>query len=207
MKVAVIGATGRTGQATLAELLKRGYDVSVLVRDPAKLGDTADKVQVVQGSSTDRSAMRQLVAGTDAALSALGPTSKEPDLHTRTAKLLVELLPAHGRFIGVSGAGIDVPGDQKGPRDKVISFLIRKLGGSVVKDKPAEYEVFAASDLDWTLVRPPRLMDGQATGKIVHDANKPGRSSSIQRADLGQFLVTVLDEGLYVRQAPFVSGG
>lgn len=31
MKVAVIGATGRTGQAMLAELLKRGYDVSVLV--------------------------------------------------------------------------------------------------------------------------------------------------------------------------------
>jgi putative NADH-flavin reductase len=207
MKVAAIGATGRTGQAMLAELLERGHDVTALVRDPAKLGGIADRVKVVQGSSTDRAAMSELVAGTDAVLSALGPTSKEPDLHTKTATLLVELLPVHGRFIGVSGAGIDVPGDQKGPRDKVISFMIQKLGGAVVKDKPAEYEVFAASELDWTLVRPPRLVDGEATGKIVHDAHKPGRSSSIRRADLGRFLVTVLDEGLYVRQAPFVSGG
>ena len=207
MKVAVIGATGRTGQAMLAELLERRHDVTVLVRDPAKLGGIADTVQIVQGSSTDRAAMSELAAGTDAVLSALGPTRKEPDLHTRTATLLVEFLPAHGRFIGVSGAGIDVPGDQKGPRDKVISFMIQKLGGAVVKDKPAEYEVFAASDVDWTLVRPPRLVDGEATGKIVHDAHKPGRSSSIRRADLGRFLVTVLDQGLYVRQAPFVSGG
>ena len=206
MKVAAIGATGRTGQAMLAELLMRGHDVTVLVRDPAKLGDIADQVQLVQGSSTDRAAMSELVPGTDAVLSALGPTSKEPDLHTETATLLVELLPTYGRIIGVSGAGIDVPGDQKGPRDKVISFMIQKLGGAVVKDKPAEYEVFAASELDWTLVRPPRLVDGEATGKIVHDAHKPGRSSSIRRADLGRFLVTVLDEGLYVRQAPFVSG-
>lgn len=207
MKVSAIGATGRTGQAMLAELLARGHDVTALVRDPAKLGDFVDKVQIVQGSSTDRAAMSELVAGTEAVLSALGPRRKEPDLHTRTATLLVELLPAHGRFIGVSGAGIDVPGDQKGPRDKVISFMIQKLGGAVVKDKPAEYEVFAASDLDWTLVRPPRLVDGEAIGKIVHDAQRPGRSSSIRRADLGRFLVTVLDQGLYVRQAPFVSGG
>jgi putative NADH-flavin reductase len=207
MKVAAIGATGRTGQAMLAELLKRGHEVTVLVRDPAKLGGVADKVQVVQGSSTDRAVMSKLVSETDAVISALGPTSKEPDLHTKTATLLVDVLPAHGRFIGVSGAGIDVPGDQKGPRDKVISFMIQKLGGAVVKDKPAEYEVFAASDLDWTLVRPPRLVDGEATGKVVHDAHRPGRSSSIRRSDLGRFLVTVLDDGLYVRQAPFVSGG
>ncbi|MEZ5118418.1 MAG: hypothetical protein R2686_00765 [Candidatus Nanopelagicales bacterium] len=39
------------------------------------------------------------------------------------------------------------------------------------------------------------------------DAHKPGRSSSIRRANIGPFLVTVLAQGLYVRQAPFVSGG
>jgi hypothetical protein len=139
-------------------------------------------------------------------VSALGPTDKEPDLHTRTAHLLVDLLPAGGRFVGISGAGIDVPGDQKGLRDKVISLLIQKLGGQVVQDKPREYEVFAASELDWTLVRPPRLLDGQATGTVVHDAHRPGKSSKIFRADLAEFLVTVLENDLYARQAPFVSG-
>jgi len=72
-------------------------------------------------------------------------------------------------------------------------------------DKSTEYEVFAASDLDWTLVRPPRLLDGPATGRVLHDARTPGRSSSIRRADLAVFLADVLDEHLYPRQAPFVS--
>lgn len=136
---------------------------------------------------------------------ALGPTNKEPDLHTATAALLVDLLPRGGRFIGVSGAGIDVPGDQKGTRDKVVSLLIRTLGGAFVKDKPQEYAAYAASDLDWTLARPPRLLDGDGTGSYYSDAHRPGRSSSVKRADLALFLADCLDRGLYVKQAPFVS--
>jgi hypothetical protein len=57
------------------------------------------------------------------------------------------------RFIGISGAGIDVPGDDKALRDRVISTLIRRLGGKVVADKPAEYQVWAGTDLTWTLVQ------------------------------------------------------
>lgn len=203
MKIAVLGATGRTGQPLVATLLDRGHEVVALVRDPAKITDS--RVGVVTGSSTDRDAMTQLIDGADAVVSALGPTSKESDLHTRTAQILVDLLPAHARFVGVSGAGIDVPGDQKGGRDKVVSFLIQKLGGDVVKDKPREYEVFAASELDWTLVRPPRLQDGVPTGSYYSDAHKPGKSTSIRRGDLASFLADCVEQNLYVRQAPFVS--
>ncbi len=207
MKVSVIGATGRTGGFLVTDLLNNGHEVTVLVRDPAKLGEVAQSVRVVTGSSTDLAALTELVNGCDAVISALGPTKKEPDLHTRTASLLTQILPPGVRFVGISGAGIDVPGDQKGPRDKAISFLIQKLGGTVVADKPKEYAVFAASELDWTLVRPPRLLDGPATGKFVHDAHRPGKSSSIRRADLAAFLVDVAEQGLYVKQAPFVCGG
>jgi hypothetical protein len=202
MKIALIGATGRTGQPLLTTLLERGHEVVALVRDPARL--TQD-VPTVTGSATDREALAALVGGVDAVASALGPTAKEPDLHTRTARLLVELLPAQSRFVGISGAGIDVPGDQKGARDKVVSFLIQRLGGDVVKDKPREYEVYAASDLDWTLARPPRLQDGPATGSYYSDAHRPGKSTSIQRGDLAAFLADCLEKNLYVRQAPFVS--
>ncbi len=203
MRVAVLGATGRTGQPLVAELLRRGHDVTVLVRDPSSF--TQQGCTVVAGSVTDSAALSQAAAGADAIVSALGPTKKEADLHTKTAGLIVDLLPARGRFIGISGAGIDVPGDQKGTRDKIVSFLIQKLGGAVVQDKPREYQVYAASDLDWTLVRPPRLMDGPGTGSYYCDAHKPGKSSSIQRADLALFLADCLDKNLYVKQAPFVS--
>lgn len=205
MHVALIGATGRTGHLVLAELLKRGHTVTALVRDPAKLTHSDPGARVVVGSATDPQAIDALLDGADAVVSALGPTAKEPDLHTRTAHLLVEAMPAAGisRFIGISGAGIDVPGDQKGTKDRIISAMVRTLGGAVAKDKPAEYQVLANSDLEWTLVRPPRLLDAPATGRPSHDPHTPGHWS-IPRADLATFLVDVLDQHLYPRRAPFV---
>jgi putative NADH-flavin reductase len=205
MNVALIGGTGRTGQLVLAELLRRGHTVSVLARDPAKLGEQAASVRVVTGSATDPTVITELLTGADAVVSALGPTAKESDLHTRTARLLVERMPQLGvtRFIGVSGAAIDVPGDAKGTRDRLISTLIRTAGGAASKDKQAEYRVFAGSNLDWTLVRPPRLLDSPATGHASHDARTPGHWS-VPRADLASVMVDVLEQGLYVRQAPFV---
>jgi putative NADH-flavin reductase len=210
MRIAVIGATGRTGGLLAAELLRRGHTVTALVRTPQKLRqEIRDAIEVVPGASTDPEALDRLVAGADAVVSALGPTAKEGSLHTDTARALVPVMSKQGvkRFVGISGAGIDVPGDQKGPRDKVISFLIQKLGGAVVKDKPAEYAVYRDSDLDWTLVRPPRLVDGPVTGRVYSDEHRPGRSSSIRRADLAAFLADVVERDLYPCAAPFVSQG
>lgn len=205
MNVALIGATGRTGQHLLGELLRRGHTVTALARDPNKLTGPDRGVRVVVGSVTDPPAIREMLDGTEAVVSALGPTAKEADLHTRTAYLLVEFMPPAGisRVIGISGAGIDVPGDRKGAKDRVISAIIRTIGGALAKDKPAEYQVLANSTLDRTLVRPPRLLDSPTTGRISHGPHTPGHWS-IPRADLATFLVDVLDGHLYPHQAPFV---
>lgn len=207
MKVAVLGATGRTGRPLVAELLRRGHEVSVLVRDPAKLGPETASVRVVTGSSRDPAALADLVTGTDAVVSALGPVGKDGTLHQETAAALVPVMERAGvdRFIGVSGAGIDVPGDQKSTSAKIISAIIQRVGGKVVQDKPAEYAVWAASDRDFTLVRPPRLKDGSPTGVVEHDAHRSVRATWIDRTDLAAFLVDCLEQHLHPRRAPFVA--
>lgn len=209
MKIALIGGTGRTGAHVLAEAIRRGHEVSVLARSTAKLCAVSDGTRLILGDSTDPAALDRLLEGADVVISALGPTAKEADLHSRTATLLTQVMTRHGvrRFVGVSGAGIDVPGDRKGPRDRLVSFLIQRLGGELVQDKPREHTVFAASCLDWTLVRPPRLTEKPATGKVAHDAHRPGRSTTISRADLAGFLLDVAENGSYLRQAPFASQG
>ncbi|MGY1620515.1 NAD(P)-dependent oxidoreductase [Geodermatophilus sp. SYSU D00691] len=209
MKVAVLGATGRTGRAVVSELLRRGHDVAVLARDPAAVDVADGAVRVVPGDSRDRAALEELVAGADAVVSALGPRAKDATLHRDTAAVLIPVMQEAGvsRFVGVSGAGIDVPGDRKTLPHRLISFLIQRLGGPVVADKPAEYAAWAASDRDWTLVRPPRLLDGEATGTVAHDAHRSPRGTGIRRADLAAFLVDVVEQQLYQRQAPLVAGG
>lgn len=206
MRIAVLGGTGRTGLWLIRELLRRGHAVSVLVRDATKLADLAQQVEVLTGDSRNRADLDRLVADADAVVSTLGPTAKEGSLHTDTARALVAALDAAGvgRFVGVSGAGIDLPGDEKSLSAKLISKIIQTLGGELVKDKPAEYEVYAASDVDWTLVRPPRLVDGEPTGHLEHHAHRSTNSTKITRADLATFLAEV-EQGRYPRQAPFVA--
>jgi putative NADH-flavin reductase len=208
MNIAVLGATGRTGRLLVAELLRRGHTVTALVRDRARLGATGDRVRVVVGDSRDAQALARLVHEADAVVSALGPKAKEPDLHQQTAAALIAAMQTAGvrRFVGVSGAGIDVPGDAKARSARTISWLIRTFGGAVVADKPAEYRAFAASDLDWTLVRPPRLTEGPAKGRVEHDAHRSTKSTTISRADLARFLADVVEQHQYVREAPFVAG-
>jgi putative NADH-flavin reductase len=208
MKIAVLGATGRTGRLVVDELLRRGHTVVALVRDPAGAA-LPDEVRLEAGDARDPAALQVLVAGTDAVISALGPVRGDRTLHREVAPLLREAARAAGvrRFVGVSAAGIDVPGDAKSVRDRLVSTLMQRLGGDAAQDKADEYRQWADSDLDWTLVRPPRLVDGPGTGRVEHSAHRSARRTKIARADLARFVVDCVEKGMHVRGAPLVGQG
>jgi putative NADH-flavin reductase len=206
VRVAVLGATGATGRLVVEELVRRGDSVVALTRSPASSGPEA--VTWVAGDARDPAALRTLVDGADAVVSALGPRRGDITLHREVAPLLVTAMQAAGvrRFVGVSGAGIDVPGDRKSRRDRIVSALLQRLGGQTVRDKALEHETWADSGLDWTLVRAPRLVDGPPTGQIEHSADSSPRRTSIARADLAAFLADLVDSPDYRQQAPLVAG-
>ena len=205
MQVAVLGATGATGRLVVDELVRRGHEVAALTRAAPPAG--APAVRWVEGDARDATALAALVSGADAVVSALGPRRGDRTLHREVAPHLIDAMGTAGvrRFVGVSGAGIDVPGDRKSARDRLISALVRRLGGEAVRDKAVERELWAASDLDWTLVRPPRLVDGPGTGRLEHSADRSPRRTSLTRADLAAFVVQLVERPEYVRQAPLVA--
>lgn len=206
MKIAMLGATGRTGRLVIDELARRGHDVVALVRDPVRAGLPAE-VAVLEGEA--RGPLGPLLVGADAVVSALGPVGNDPTLHREVAVALVEAMTVAGvrRFIGVSGAGIDVAGDEKSRRDRVISALMARFGGAMVADKAAEHMIWAASGLDWTLVRPPRLVDSPVVGRVEHHARSSPRATAVSRGDLASFLVDCLEQRSYVGAAPLVGRG
>lgn len=206
VQVAVLGATGATGRLVVDELVHRGHSVVALTRTAQPAGPSA--VTGVTGDARDPGALDALVGGADAVVSALGPRRGDTTLHREVAPLLVAAMQRAGvrRFAGVSGAGIDVPGDRKSLRDRVVSVVVRRLGGQTVRDKALEWRTWADSDLDWTLVRAPRLVDGPATGRIEHSAHHSPRRTSLTRADLAAFLADLIEGSEHVRQAPLVAG-
>jgi putative NADH-flavin reductase len=63
--------------------------------------------------------------------------------------------------------------------------------------------VFRRSDLDWTLVRPPRVADGEQTGRYVAADTLAG--PRVTSGDLAAFMVDQITDTTYLRAAPFVS--
>jgi uncharacterized protein len=76
MNVAVIGATGRTGQRVTAELLQRGHHVTAVVRNPSKIQNQR-AVSVVTSDFSDSKQIAGALKGAHVVVSAYGAPADE----------------------------------------------------------------------------------------------------------------------------------
>jgi uncharacterized protein YbjT (DUF2867 family) len=195
MKVLVLGATGRTGRHLMPLLAARGAEVVTLGRTATGRG--------LVGDPGDPAAMARALDGVEAVLSALGSTAKAPVC--RRASAVVARAGRPGlRHIVVAGAAVDAPGDAKGLPDKIAGGLMRLFAGAMLAERQAELADLMASGLGWTMLRPPRLTDGAATGAWKVTFDRPHRIQ-IARADLAAAMVAALDRPDLIGRAPFVS--
>ena len=72
MQVTILGASGQIGRACLAESLRQGYQVKVLVRSPAKLGSFKNEVSIVEGNLLNASLLGEALIGSVAVLNLAG---------------------------------------------------------------------------------------------------------------------------------------
>jgi putative NADH-flavin reductase len=201
MKLTIFGATGGTGRLVVERALAAGHEVTAAVRDPARLPVPAqDGLRVTVTTIDDRAAVLAAVSGADAVIDALGGSGTGPtNLRTDAARVIVPAMQEAGvqRLVVVSASGAHTTGD--GP---FVRFLVKPVLGYVLRhafaDMRAMEDVVRASSLDWTIVLPPRLLDGPPTGKVRSRVGGNVRGSfSIKRADLAEaVLATVTDTGL-----------
>jgi uncharacterized protein len=73
MKLVVFGATGNVGQRVAAEALRRGHEVTGVVRDPEAVQSPDPRVRLVKGDATNADSVAEVVRGADAVVSAISP--------------------------------------------------------------------------------------------------------------------------------------
>lgn len=115
MNITVLGATGKTGVPLVDQALERGHQVTALVREPARLPIQHSSLKVVPGDILDPQAVEKAVAGAEAVLGVLGPTSNEPVFAISNGmKNILVAMEKHGvrRLIQSVGAGLPDPKDQ-----------------------------------------------------------------------------------------------
>src|SRR5439155_20580419 len=75
--------------------------------------------------------------------------------------------------------------------------VLRQVG----RDKAAAEDYLRASDLDWTIVYPPSLTNGPATGAYRSgETLELGGVPTISRADVAHFMLNQLDDASYSRR-------
>jgi len=208
-RITIFGATGKTGHRVLERALDAGFEVQVLVRDPAKVGVRSDHLQVIAGDVLDPDTVDRAVAGAGAGvLSLFGQVKGSPrTLQTDGTRLIVESMKRHGisRLVTLSGGGLRAPEDRPGPADQVMRLLLMALAGHVLADAERHLRILRESGLDWTVVRGPRLTEDPGRGRYRVGYVGGGSSSSISRDDLADFILTQLDDPSYVGKLPFVT--
>lgn len=208
MKIVVFGASRGVGLKVVEQALQAGHIVTAFVRTPSKFTLQHPNLTVFQGDSTDATAVENAIAGQTAAISALGPTRPPaPGMMETSAKNIVKGMKKHGlrRLVSTTGAGIRQPEDKPKFADHFIGFLLNLLARSVVLDSAANVRVIQTSDLDWTVVRFPRLMDGDHTGKYHFGYVSKNSSTQLSRADAADSVLKELTEKKWLRKLPLVS--
>jgi uncharacterized protein YbjT (DUF2867 family) len=173
MKLTIFAATGGVGRQLVEQAIAAGHDVTAVVRNPKKLSGHV-RVAVADLAVPEPAGLVSAITGADAVLSGLGARSaSEAGVAWRGTRAIVQAMKVAGvrRIVVVSAAPIGTvpsPGRPNPPKhDPGDGFFMRHLFGPLTKaalgrhyaDLAQMEDILRDSDVDWTVVRSPRLTD------------------------------------------------
>lgn len=211
MKILVFGATGTTGRLLIQRALDDNHSVTAFVRDPARLNITHPQLQCVVGDVMNQESVSAAMPGHDAVLCALGvlPGSKAdagrsqrsvPVCSVGTKHILTAMEQSGVKRIVVQSAS-SVGESRKTGRfgaGHIVHFVMR----DIMDDKERQEALIKASQTQWTIVRPVKLIEGKETGQVQSGTNLSwSLASKISFADVAAFMVKALSDTTTVHQA------
>jgi putative NADH-flavin reductase len=166
VKLLVLGATGGVGLEIVRQAVERTHTVTAFVRSPERLAALRDRITITQGDLLNSGGIERVLDRHDAVLSSFGPrvpiSKADRNLLGDFARALTSamIVTRIQRVVLVSTAFLF--------RDSIIPpahVIGRLFFPSVVSDAEQMEQVIATTNLDWTIVRPPRLTDKPRTGR------------------------------------------
>ncbi|WP_065965072.1 NAD(P)H-binding protein [Curtobacterium sp. UCD-KPL2560] len=168
----VLGATGQTGQHFTRLALDAGHRVRALARTPDKLRVQHDRLEVVQGSITDRLDLDGLLDGVDAVVAMIGDRQAQEHRLVNT-EFVHELVPAMRRqgvhrFVYQAGGLSGAPGRPLALPLRIVRATVARayLGQHRDNEAVMRYLDTEARDLQWSVHRAGIGSDGPSKGTL-----------------------------------------
>ena len=192
MNITIIGASAGLGLEAVKRGLNRNHSITTLSRSKIKI-EEEKSLNMILGDATNKADLLNSIQKADAIIITLGTRKnmKATTLFSDFAKLLLEIhrekkidIP----FILVTGFGA---GESKNYVSWLVKIFLKYFLKDVYADKTKMEEIITNSDLNWTVVRPGRLLDKELTEKyrVENKLFKGIKVGGIGRADVADFLI------------------
>lgn len=197
------------GHLFIEKALAKGYEVVAYARSAQKISIIHPRLSVVVGELTNKEKIEEVVHGTDAVVSVMGPVGAQNKLIFSPAyEHIVEAMKNNGlkRIIALGTPTISDEND----RFSLIFFglifivgLIIKKGGDDIKKVG---RIVRESGLEWTLVRTPLFTNGKKKEKITIGYFGNGIWWPwLSRENFTDFVLQQITDRTYIGKAPAIS--
>lgn len=212
MKIAVLGATGQTGQYLVSQALQQGHIVTAIVRNPAKLTVRHANLKVVEADIFSADSLKPHFKGQDVIMSCLGfPVSFLSGVtgYTQSMNSMVNAMREArvNRVITMTSWYTEPNSGTQSPY--LIRFMLLPMIRSVLNNMfQMEQFLLKTDDINWTVVRPPGLKNLSATaqefltheGYFVPDNGGNPAGSAVARGDVARFMLSLLNSNAWVKR-------
>ena len=214
-EILVFGATGGTGVAIVREAVARGYGVTAFVRDIPHaqhlFNGLCSNIAFSEGDALNPGDVSRVIGpDIDAVVSALGiyqPMPGRDDLTRATSHRLASMRAAGlRRLVCISSLGV---GDSRNQGDFAARMIQKTALRFTLADKESQEAAVRASELDWTIIRPSRLLDkGGPAHYLTWTGAAPDKELiwSIDRAQVAGLALDALKDDGSINKALNVTG-
>jgi putative NADH-flavin reductase len=205
--IALFGATGRTGIEIMKLALISNHAVNGFCRSRNSISFPDENLSIFEGSVLNIDDVRLAIENSDYVVSALGTKPPFTDIFCFDAlKNIIYAMYDYNvrRLICITGAMI---GDFTPNQSKFMKFMTNRFNKRkplIALDRLKQETVVKASELAWTLIKPPRLTNGSLTEYSIGEALKITAFSSISRKSLAAAIINLIDDNTTFRKSFFV---
>lgn len=204
--IVVIGANGGIGSQAVEIALKAGHQVTAVLRNPANLPLIHPNLEIVKGDIMHPETFEKYLENKDVAISAIGVRGglkgdKPTTLYSQGNANLLQAMKNRrvGRVFFISASAIEISPVLPLFVRLVAKYIIQKLLRNMYVDLRAMEQLVKESGADWTIIRPPRLVNKPVTGHYRVAINSFLKNClTISRAEVAHFIVhNIANEATY----------
>ena len=210
LKIAVIGASGRTGRIVVNDALARGHQVVAVTRADGAWEPDDDDLVNARADVGDADALRRALVGADFVISALGVRTSRAatDVYSIGVRNTLRAMQSNGAAKLAVISAVPVGPWEEQPllqRRIALPILQRFFGASYDDMRRMETILQETTDVDWISLRPPRLVNKPSRGAYRLDTRPLGKARAITHGDLATALLDSLTRQDLYREAAYVA--